>query len=309
MTQARHSLPQGTRIDCYRVQRLIGSGGFSLIYLADDEDSGGEVVIKEFMPKKLARRDEGLCVVPLDDKSVDNLNRGRALFFQEVAALSALRHPNIVTVHSFFLDNQTAYMVMEYCRGKNLAAYIKQRQGELSTSFILRVFTPILDAMNMIHSRLYLHLDIKPSNIHLRAGGEPVLLDFGAVHQVTDERLRKASQVVTAGYSPVEQYYQNGRIGPWSDVYAIGASIRACIEARPPVTAIERHANDTMVPAAEAFGDRYPLYLLQCIDWAMTLDPQQRPQNAGELLAAIKHKNGRPSTAPPHGPHAGFQSA
>jgi len=306
MIQARHSLPQGTLIDCYRVQRLIGSGGFSLIYLADDEDVGGEVVIKEFMPKKLAYRDENLCVVPLNEQMANNLNRGRALFFQEVAALSALRHPNIATVRGFFLANRTAYMVMEYYRGKNLATYIKQRQGELSTHFILRVFMPILDAMSMIHSRLYLHLDIKPGNIHLRAGSEPVLLDFGAVHQWSDDRLRKTGQVVTAGYSPVEQYYQQGHIGPWSDVYAIGASIRACIEVRPAMTAIERHAHDTMVPAVEAFGDRYPLYLLQCIDWAMALDPRRRPQNAGELLAALQNKSGPPGIAtPPHNPRAG----
>jgi serine/threonine protein kinase len=299
MLQARHSLPEGTLIDCYRIQRLIGSGGFSLIYLAEDEDAGGEVVIKEFMPKKFARRDEHLQVVPLDEKSADNLNRGRTLFFQEVAALSALRHPNVVAVHGLFLAYKTAYIVMEYYRGQNLAAYIKQRQGELSTNFILKVFIPLLEALSMIHSRHYLHLDIKPSNIHLRAGTDPVLLDFGAAHCTTDTRLRKGSQVVTAGYSPVEQYYQGGIVGPWSDVYAIGASIRACIDARPPMSSVERHSKDTLVPAVEAFRDRYPLYLLQCIDWAMMLDPQQRPQHAGELLIAMQKKGSPSSTGRP----------
>jgi len=293
MAQTRDSLPKGTLIDCYRVLRLIGSGGFSLIYLAEDEDTGGEVVIKEFMPKKLARRDAALRVWPVDDKSEDNLNRSRKLFFQEVAALAALKHPNVVEVRSFFRANNTAYMVMEYYRGKNLAAYIKQRRGELSASFIVRVFFPILDAMRMIHSRSYLHLDIKPSNIHLRAGSEPLLLDFGAVHQISDERKRKAGLVVTAGYSPVEQYYQGGYVGPWSDVYAIGASMRACIEGKTPPSAIERHAKDELIPAVDAFGDRYPQYLLQSIDWAMELDPLQRPQDAGELLIALRQKSGR----------------
>lgn len=294
MAQSRHSLPRGTLIDCYRLIKLIGSGGFSLIYLAEDEDTGGEVVIKEFMPKKFARRNGKFDVVPLDDNAEDNLNRSRRLFYQEVSALAALRHPNIVEIRSFFRAHGTDYMVMEYYRGKNLAAYIKQRQGQLSTSFILRVFFPILDAMRMIHERAYLHLDIKPSNIHLRAGSEPLLLDFGAVHQFTGERRRKAGQVVTAGYSPVEQYYQGGYVGPWSDVYAIGASMRACIEGITPPTAIERHANDTLVPANIAFQDRYPMFMLQAIDWAMELDPLQRPQNAGELLYALKKKIGRP---------------
>jgi serine/threonine protein kinase len=294
MSNSRDSLPTGTRIDCYRVEQLIGSGGFSLIYLAEDEDTGGQVVIKEFMPKKFARRGQGLKVAPLDDQAEDNLNRSLCLFFQEVTALAALRHPNIVAVRAFFRANNTAYMVMEYYRGKNLAAYIKQRQGELSTRFILRVFLPILDALSMIHARSYLHLDIKPSNIHLRAGGEPLLLDFGAVHQFSGERRRKIGQVVTAGYSPVEQYYQGGYVGPWSDVYAIGASIRACIDGRTPPTAIERHANDSLLPATVAFAGRYPAYLLEAIDWAMEMDPLLRPQNAGDLLAAILKQRGRP---------------
>ncbi|KOR28903.1 hypothetical protein TI03_03645, partial [Achromatium sp. WMS1] len=153
--QSRHCLPAGMVLDCYRIEKLIGSGGFSLIYLAEDEDSGGEVVIKEFMPKKFARRDESFRVVPTDEKSVDNLNRGRALFFQEVAALSVLRHQNnenVVAIKGFFLENKTAYFVMEYYRGKNLASYIKQRQGDLSTSFILRIFIPILNAVKMVHA-------------------------------------------------------------------------------------------------------------------------------------------------------------
>lgn len=291
MPQSRHSLPKGTLIDCYRVIKLIGSGGFSLIYLAEDEDTGGEVVIKEFMPKKFARRDQRLSVVPVEAKAEDNFNRSSRLFYQEVAALAALRHPHIVAMRSFFRANNTAYMVMEYYRGKNLAAYIKKRKGELSTSFIMRVFLPILDAMSMIHSRSYLHLDIKPSNIHLRAGSEPLLLDFGAVHQFSGTQGRKTGQVVTAGYSPVEQYYQGGYVGPWSDVYAIGASIRACIEGKTPPTAVERHAKDTLIPATSAFEDRYPYFLLQAIDWAMELDPLRRPQNAGELLTALKQQS------------------
>ena len=263
MSQPRLSLPAGTRLDCYKVRKLVGSGGFSLIYLAEDEDEGGEVIIKEFMPKKFARRGEHHAVVPLNEKTADNLNRSRKLFFQEIQALAALRHPNIVEVRNFFRTHNTAYMVMEYFRGKNLATYIKQRQGGLSTRFITRAFFPILDALSMIHSRHYLHLDIKPSNIHLRAGRQPLLLDFGAVHQVVGENRGKSSRVVTAGYSPVEQYYHGGYVGPWSDVYAIGASLRACIQGKTPPSAIERHAKDTLVPASEAFGDQYPMFLLQ----------------------------------------------
>ncbi len=297
MSKSRHSLPAGTRIDCYRIRKLIGRGGFSLIYLADDEDTGAEVVIKEFMPKKLARRDSHLRVEPQKSRMTANLNRSLRLFFQEVKVLAALRHPNVVEIQGVVRENGTAYIVMTYYRGKNLAYYIKKHGGGLSSRFLLRVFVPLLEALDMIHRRGYLHLDIKPSNIHLRAGQEPVLLDFGAVHQMNAHRGRHGGQVVTAGYSPVEQYYKGGFIGPWSDIYAVGASLRACIDGRTPPTSIEHHAEDKFRPAVEIHAHRYPRFLLELIDWCMELDPLNRPQNAGELLNHLRARTGRPLPA------------
>ncbi|MCG8100655.1 MAG: serine/threonine protein kinase, partial [Candidatus Thiodiazotropha taylori] len=229
MDKLRDSMPEGTEIDCYVIMKVVASGGFSLIYLAEDEDTQDEVIIKEFLPKKLARRASNGKVMPLEDKQVDNFNRSLRLFYQEAKVLASLRHPNIVQVRGFFLANNTGYLVMDHERGKNLASYIKKRSGSLSTRFIMTVFPPILDALSLIHSRNLLHLDIKPSNIHLRTGGNPLLLDFGAVHEVRNEGTR-TGRVVTTGFSPVEQYYQSGNVGPWSDVYAIGASMRACLD-------------------------------------------------------------------------------
>jgi serine/threonine protein kinase len=293
METKRKNLPAGTMIDCYSVIKLMGSGGFSLIYLAEDEDTQEQVVIKEYLPKKLATRDDSLHVSVANQNQLDVFNNGRKLFFQEAKALATLRHPNIVNVRNFFLDNNTAYLVMDYEQGKNLGRYIKQRKGGLSTTFLKTVFPPVLDALSLIHSRGHLHLDIKPSNIHLRPGGAPILLDFGAVHQFATTRSRQSSQVVTPGFSPVEQYYASGYVGPWSDVYAIGSTMRACIEGKPPPTAVERHAKDTLRPMTELYKRRYPAYLLEVIDWAMEVDPLLRPQNAGDMLQAILEKRGR----------------
>jgi serine/threonine protein kinase len=144
----------------------------------------------------------------------------------------------------------------------------------------------------MIHNKSLLHLDIKPSNIHLRPGGSPLLLDFGAVHRFDESsKPSKTSQVVTPGFSPLEQYYSKGKVGPYSDVYAIGASMRACIEGKSPPTSVERHAKDTMVPAAELFSKRYPAYLLEAIDWAMEIKPEKRPQSSVDLLKALIQGN------------------
>jgi serine/threonine protein kinase len=288
MDQSRDSLPPGTVVDCYLIRKLIGRGGFSLIYLATDEDTGESVVIKEYLPKNLAERDaHSLRINARSDDQIDTLHHGRKLFFQEIKALAALSHPNIVNVRNFFLSHNTGYLVMDYHKGKNLGSYIKQHKGGLSATFILTVVPPVLDALRLIHSRSLLHLDIKPGNIHVRAGGNPLLLDFGAVHRFATTRRFAAGHVVTPGFSPIEQYDHAGYVGPWSDLYAIGASMRACMEGKPPPGAIERHAKDEMRPAAEAFRRRYPDFLLNAVDWAMEVDPTLRPQNAEALLDAL----------------------
>ena len=175
---------------------------------------------------------------------------------------------------------------MDYEPGKNLGRYIKKRKGNLSTNFLLTVFPPLLEALDIIHATSNLHLDIKPSNIHLRPGGNPLLLDFGAVYHLDDAGGKKA-QVITPGFSPLEQYQSSPQVGPWTDVYAIGASMRACIEGKPPPSSIERDAGGSLQPAVELFAKRYPKHLLAAVDWAMRLKPEGRPQNAGVLRQAL----------------------
>lgn len=281
----RDSLPIGTVLDCYRITRLIGSGGFSLIYLAEDEDTHDEVAIKEYLPKRFGIRRDG-NVTAVQEEKHESFQRGRRLFYQEARVLATLQHPNIVHVRNCFLANNTAYLVMNYEPGKNLGRYIKKRQGGLSTNFLMTVFPPLLDALELIHRQQHLHLDIKPSNVHLRPGGNPLLLDFGAVYHLDDVGHKKA-QVVTPGFSPIEQYYASAKVGPFTDVYAIGATMRACIEGKPPPTAVERHAQDLLLPAVEAFGRRYPREILESIDWAMQLDAGDRPQSAAVLRDAL----------------------
>jgi serine/threonine protein kinase len=292
----RDSLPVGTLLDCYRITRLIGSGGFSLIYLAEDEDNHDEVAIKEYLPKRFGARGEGVAVTVIEEDKYESFQRGRRLFYQEASLLATLRHPNIVHVRNCFLANNTAYLVMNYEPGKNLGRYIRKRQGKLSSNFLMTVFPPLLDALDLIHARHHLHLDIKPSNIHLRPGGNPLLLDFGAAYHLDDVGGKKA-QVVTPGFSPVEQYYASGRVGAWTDVYAVGATMRACIEGKPPPSAVERHANDTLLPAVEAFARFYPREILESIDWAMQIEAADRPRSAGELRDALLGRSAVPRPA------------
>lgn len=291
MTIPENSLPPGTRLDEFVIERILGGGGFSIVYLAISTRDDKPVVIKEYMPSTLATRNENMSVIPSTEQNTERFNHGRRLFFQEASTLTTLKHPNIVNVINFFRDNGTVYMVMQYEEGVNMQTYIKKHNGNLSEPFIKAVFLPLLDGLQMIHSRGLLHLDIKPSNIHLRTGASPLLLDFGAVHEMMQTRQFQPNQVITPGFSPIEQLDPGGYVGPWTDIYAIGATMRACLEGVSPPPSPERREKDTMRPAASAFKKKYSQYLLEAVDWAMEVDPLLRPQSVDKLIEALNGKS------------------
>jgi serine/threonine protein kinase len=165
MTKYSHELPSGTQLDGYTINRAIGGGGFSIVYLAMDS-AGNQVVIKEYMPMKLAMRNENLEVVAINENNVERFAQGRRLFFQETSTLTTLKHPNIVNVINFFRANGTVYMVMDYEEGHNLQTYIQRHRGKLSEAFIMAVFPGLLNGLGEIHRNGLLHLDVKPGNIH-----------------------------------------------------------------------------------------------------------------------------------------------
>lgn len=281
------SLPAGTVLDNYRLERTLGGGGFSQVYRAVELTTDRKVVIKEYIPNKLASRNRDGQVCAKNEQTADRFSRGRKLFFQEASTLATLKHPNIVDVFNFFQANGTVYMVMAYRHGENLQHYLRSRRGGLSETFLRTVFPQLLDGLELIHSNDLLHLDIKPGNVHICRGGRPLLLDFGAVHGFPQSRQEQPGQIVSPGYSPVEQYGNDGYVGPWTDLYAIGATMRTCIEGRPPLDARSRHEADSLRPASETFSKRYSESLLRAIDWAMEVDPLLRPQSVAEFRAAL----------------------
>lgn len=287
MSKHLHSLPTGTELEGYRLDRVLGGGGFSLVYLATELASGHVVVIKEYFPTKLAERNAEGMIVPRGEAEADRLSRGRKLFFQEASILANLQHPNIVHVLNFFQDKGTVYMVMSFEEGKNLQDYLQARKGRLSERFLRTVFPPLLDGLELIHSKDILHLDIKPGNIHIRPGGQPLLLDFGAVHGFGESRRMQPGQVISPGFSPVEQYEPNGYVGPWTDIYAFGATMRACIEGKAPIDARDRRVLDELKPASVLYRKQYSESLLQAIDWAMEVDPLLRPQSIAPFREAL----------------------
>jgi len=288
VSSSRPPLPPGTVLNCYRLSRQIGSGGFSLIYLAEDQDTFDQVAIKEYFPKRFGVRDATRAVRPIGPGYRVHFDRGRRQFFREVKTLATLRHPSIVAVSNCFLDNSTAYAVLNYEPGTSLARFIHNRGGSLSIRFMMTVFPSLLDALELIHGHRHLHLDIKPSNVRLRPGGRPLLLDFGSAYKLRYGEPGEKAKLITPGFSPPEQYAAGDEIGPWSDVYAVGATMRTCLDGRPPPSSVERRTTpEVLVPASQAYAGLYPAWLLQAIDWAMALRPLDRPQTAAELRDAL----------------------
>lgn len=277
-------LQAGSRLDDYVIERPLSCGGFSLVYLARRVIDQQQVAIKEYFPRKLASRSAELNITPNNAEAARAFTRGRQHFLEEAKVLAKLKHPNILDVQSFFQCNGTAYLVMNFCYGRNLADYLTEKQGRLSGTFLLNLLRSLLDGIQAIHMAGLLHLDIKPLNILIRPGGSPLLLDFGAVQPYPNTRTWSPGKILTQGFSPIEQYSsRHGGIGPWSDIYALGATMRSCLDGKAPPASTLRLENDSLPSAAATYHPPYPLPLLKAIDWAMAVTHSERPQTVEEL--------------------------
>lgn len=282
-------LQAGTVLDEYMIEKPLAGGGFSSVYLARQRSDQHQVVIKEYLPRRLAHRTWQNHIVPNSDETRSQFLRGKTLFVEEAKVLSKLKHPNIVEVLNFFSANSTSYLVMTYDYGMNLATYIKNKKGRLSEEFMMTVFPALLGGLALIHDASLLHLDIKPDNILIRPGGNPLLLDFGAVHPHPRVKTWKPGKVLTNGFSPPEQYPRDGHVGPWSDIYATGATMRTCMEGYPPPPAPERTIQDTLKLASVVLRKKYSPALLESIDATLELDPCNRPQSIAELMGLLSN--------------------
>ena len=280
-------LQTGTIIDQYVIERGLAHGGFSSVYLARQMKDQFQVALKEYLPRKLAHRTWNNVIVANSKDTQNMFKRGRALFFEEAKVLATLKHPNIVEVTNFFRANDTVYMVMTYDYGVTLDKIVNRKMLPITKEFLLGLFSALLEGLTYIHERKFVHLDIKPGNILVRPDNNALLLDFGAIQSLDPARTNKLDTVLTPGYSPVEQYDTAGVLGPWTDIYAVGASLRTCLDGKTPILSTERAAKDTMVPAIKAFNGKLPDYFLKAIDWAMEPLAENRPQTLAEFKRAL----------------------
>ena len=281
-TQANQPLPEGYQLQNYRIRKVLSCGGFSIVYLAEDENEV-PVAIKEYLPASLALRKQGDVLPAIAEENLATFRYGMKCFFEEGKSLAGLTHGNVVRVLNFFRANETAYMVMRYERGRTLEEHIQQHRGSIKEEFIRRVIALLLNGLREVHTNKLLHLDIKPANVYIRNDGTPVLIDFGAARQTLTEQTTRLSPMYTPGFAAPEQYRNRELLGPWSDIYSVGATMYACLAAAAPPYADRRLDKDGYLPARKQWGGKYSAALLQTIDWCLRLDHLRRPQSVFAL--------------------------
>lgn len=307
--ELRNSLKTDHALHWYRIDKVLGQGGFGITYLAHDPNLDQQVAIKEYLPMELAVRDGDNSVYPASSANGERYQWGLERFIAEARTLAKFKHPAIVRVLSVFEENNTAYMVMEYEQGESLQQVLDRRKT-LSEEELIPILAPLLDGLELIHASGFIHRDIKPANIYIRQDQSPVLLDFGSARQALGEQTKSLTSIVSPGYAPFEQYYsKSDRQGPWTDIYSLAATMYRAISGVMPMDAIDRSEailkaeRDIFVSAGEIGEGRYTPEFMAALDHALNFNEKKRPQSVAEWRAELgieKRNSGLVSrTSPP----------
>lgn len=302
--QAGVALPAGLRLGHYRLLRKLGGGGFGITYLAEELHSRREVVIKECLPGQFATRAaDGLHIAVLNEAGFRWALNG---FWNEASLIAEFRHPNIVRVENYFEALGTYYYVMPSVGGRSLRDVLATAEFSIEQRIALaeRVQTAMLSALETLHARNVLHRDIKPDNILLTADDTPVLIDFGAAREQMAEKTMTI--MATPGFAPVEQMQQHDKKGPWTDIYALGATLYNILTGEVPVDAAYRFGKEVHVDPLVPLSHRIELQIhgnsrfLRCVDRAMRVWPEDRWQSVAEwrrgLQSAVAEKPVEPGS-------------
>lgn len=290
-------LPPGTVIaNEWRVERKLGEGGFGITYAATNLRIGGLVALKEYFPAACGTRPEGTTeVMPATGKEGEVFRWGMRRFIREAETLAKLDHPSIVRVEGFFEANRTAYMVLEYIEGGTLKHWLRNLKRRPTQAELDRILDRLTAALSQVHAIDLLHRDIKPDNVMMRQDGTPVLIDFGAAKASIaghtrmvagpDSIAARTLAIVSDGYSPPEQYASEGKLqGPFTDIYALGATIyRAIVGATPQPSSARMLSESYRALAQSAAAGKYRLAFLEAVDGALRLRREERPQSMEEL--------------------------
>ncbi len=296
MIKKSNTLPVGYRLHQYRIEAVLGAGGFGITYKAVHEALQTQAAIKEYFPVEWSYRDRDEVNVlantqgalPTSEAGEDVCYTwGLERFLNEARILARINHPGVVRVRDFFEANGTAYIVMDYEDGEPLSQRL-QREKTLPEDQARRLLDDVLPALEAVHAQGYLHRDLKPANLYRRADGRTILIDFGAARQALGRRSKSVTSVFSPGYSPIEQYLVDGKgYGPWTDIYAVGSVLYHAVTGAAPIEAPARVLDDPLKPAAEVAAERYHPTLLRLVDRAMAVRPEKRFQTVAQMRLAL----------------------
>jgi serine/threonine protein kinase len=278
MQEHRLALPCGYQLDHFRIESVLGKGGFGITYLAMDLRLGKRVAIKELLPDSIATRVEGYTVVPQSSSLADNWQWARERFLEEARVLAGFSHPAIVGVHLLMEAHGTVYMVMDYLEGESYEARLRRIGREPDQGALMSVMGPLLNGLEEVHAKGLLHRDIKPENILITSRGQPVLIDFGSARQSLGKTMT-VTTIVTRGYSPIEQYQTKGRLGAWTDIYAMGAMMCRAMTGEKPPESTDRLIHDEFSWLSYRPLSGYNDGFKQTVDWGLRVKPEERPQS------------------------------
>ena len=293
------SLPPKTTLQNgrYIIEKVLGQGGFGITYKAQDTLLNRPVAIKEFFLADGCAR-IGKTVQPMGNISVQEYQDFRQKFIQEAQLLAKFNHPHIVKVHDCFEENNTAYMVMEFVEGKTLTELLEDRGGVMPEDEAVRYIKQVAEALEEVHNASYLHRDIKPDNIVVRRNGEAVLLDFGIARQFAAQKTQSMTVALTKEYAPLEQYGSQARFGPYTDIYALGATLYHLLTGQAPVPATDRVQGVELRPPHEV-NRNVSRRVSDAVMKAMEIEVKNRPQTVREFVDLLTTPKPAAQTSPP----------
>ena len=296
-------LPPGTRLGEFEITRIVGQGGFGVVYEAWDAALERVVAIKEYMPSSLAFRHTDGSVAPQSESKSDTFHLGMRSFINEARLLAQFDHPSLLKVYRFWEDKGTAYMIMPLYRGRTLREELARMTESPSEAWLTTLVDGVSQALQVMHGANCYHRDIAPDNIMLLEGSDlPVVLDFGAARRVITDQNQAVTVILKPGYAPVEQYgdVPDMAQGAWTDVYALAAVLHLAITGKVPPPSIGRLLSDTYVPLAsqDTLRSRFSEPFLRAIDAGLAVRPEQRPQTMLEFRRTLGLEGTTPQGKP-----------
>ena len=290
------ALPDGTRLGEFELLKVIGVGGFGIVYLAFDHALEREVAVKEYMPASLAGRTETMHVSLRSQSDAETFELGRRSFVNEAKLLARFDHPSLLKVHRFWEANGTAYMAMPVMRGRTVKDVRADMEVPPNEGWLRALLDPLLGAIEKLHSEGVYHRDIAPDNIQIELDGRPVLLDFGAARRVISDKSQTLTAILKPAYAPIEQYAELGAVkqGPWTDLYALGATLHYLLLQRPPAPATARAVHDEPSELTLANCPGCSERFLHTVDWMLAPRPTDRPQSVAQLRDVLDGRRGPP---------------